>query len=94
MQRRRNLSEFELRVLLAVEATRGDVWKIRDELRRSGVAKGDTDKAKDVLERLGGDKLVGRVDDGYRLTETGRSAAHEAVERLRHFLNYASETLR
>ncbi len=94
MKSRRDLSEFEFRVLLAAHATRGDVWKIRDELGSGGAAKGDIKKTKATLDRLKGDKLLEQVDEVYRLTESGRSTAHEAVERLRHFLKYASETLR
>jgi predicted transcriptional regulator len=93
MSGRSDLSEFELRVLLAVQATQGDVWKVRDELADGGVAPRDRDQTNKALTKLSNDNLVERADDGYRLTRTGRSAAHEAVERLRQLLRYASKTL-
>ncbi|MDG4827340.1 hypothetical protein O7635_36315 [Asanoa sp. WMMD1127] len=90
------LNELELRVLLAVDATRADRWKIMDELRRGGLPKSEIDRAARLLDPLRTrHRFVERLDsDTYQLTDRGRAAARDAVSRLDQLVGYASRTLR
>jgi RIO-like serine/threonine protein kinase len=94
--RQQELSEFDLRVLLAVEATHGEESEIAEEVigRSSGKAtSSDVTRALTMLRTR--QKYVERVgEDGYRLTAKGRRAAGEAAERLRRLATYAASVLR
>jgi Mn-dependent DtxR family transcriptional regulator len=88
------LTEMELRILVAVEETRGDHWKIADALKDSGLLKSQRAGLRKALEPLEKSGFVERVgDESYRLTGEGRHAARAAIERSRAWLDHATKIL-
>jgi hypothetical protein len=89
------LTEFELRVLLAVDATRGDRWEDRRGGQAARRSEGPVADVPDALKSQKKRKFVDQAEDeSYRLTDQGRDAAREAIERFRRLVAYAAEALR
>jgi hypothetical protein len=90
------LTEVELRLLLAVEATRGDRSDLVDELRSGGLGKLQSQAAKRDLGRLQGRGLIKPSEDReyHVLTEDGRQACREKLKRLNELIEYGKKNLR
>jgi predicted transcriptional regulator len=88
------LTEMELRILVAVEETRGDHWRIQDALKDSGLGRSERAGVKNALKPLSEHGLVEQAgDETYRLTNEGRQAAREVIERLRALVAHAMKIL-
>jgi predicted transcriptional regulator len=90
------LTEIEFRVLLAVEAARGDAGKARDELKKGGLSKLPFGVPKTTLTSLKKRGLIRSSDDrNYHLvTDSGRQTCRDKIKRLRELIEYAEKTLR
>ncbi|MEU4427962.1 hypothetical protein AB0F81_45690 [Actinoplanes sp. NPDC024001] len=96
MMRIQELTEVELRLLLAVEATRGERDDLVDELRSGGLAKLQSRDAKRGLGQLQGRGLIRLSEDRnyHVLTDNGRQACREKLRTLGELIEYGRKTLR
>jgi hypothetical protein len=95
--RSQELTEAEFRLLLALDAARGDLTEVGDQLRTGGLSELPSKAAKKkILESLETKRLIKGSEDReyYALTDGGRQACREKVNALGELIEYARKTLR